>query len=329
MASCGVEFNDEKREFEILPAILPAEEFDAEADAKVFERATKGLGTDEKTIIRMIASRSSEQLREVEAKYKTLFGEDLRKTLESELKGNLEQIVLGRFYGRFEYQALIARRAMKGVGTDERALIDVVCSKTPDEMNKVRDAYKDAYERDLLKDIESETSGNLGRILVSMATANRDTKPEDYKQAQEEARLLYDAGEGTWGTNEKIFNQIFATRSHPQLKLTFLVYRKLTGRLIFDTIEREMSGKLKHAFLTIARYVSDPVTYHSEMMWEAMAGVGTDDAKLIRTIVSRCEIDLTTVRERYDKIHETPLKKEIQKETSGDYEKALIALIGG
>jgi len=329
MASCGAEFNDEKHEFEIFPTIVPAEDFDADADAKVLQRATQGLGTDEKTIIWMISRRSTEQLKEVETQYKTLFGDDLKKTLESELRGDLEKVVLGRFYGRFEYQAWIARRAMKGVGTDEQALIDVVCSKNPNEMNKIKDVYKDMYERDLIKDIESETSGHLGRILVSMATANREDKPVDYKQAEEEAQMLYDAGEGMWGTDEKVFNQIFAARSHAQLKLIFLFYRKLTGVVIFDAIDKEMSGKLRSAFLTIARYIADPITYYSEMMFEAMEGVGTDDERLIRAVVSRCEIDLKTVRERYDKLHDIALKERIEKETRGDYETALVALIGG
>jgi len=329
MAFCGVTFTEEKREFEIFPTVYPVKEFDAETDAKCLYKAMKGIGTNEKMIIHIVANRSTEQLKEIEKKFKTMFGDVLKERLESELKGNLERVVLGRFYDRYEYQAYVARRAMKGAGTDEQALIDVVCSKTPAEMENVKTAYKNLFDRELIEDIESETSGDLRRILVAIATANRETKEVDVEEAKADAQRLYDAGEGKWGTDENIFNQIFALRSFEQLKVTWLYYRKLTGSLILDVIEKELSGKLRSAFLTIAQYIKDPITYYSEMMYNSMKGLGTDDERLIRAIVSRCEIDLQTVKERYNKLHDKTLEKRIKSETSGDYEKVLLALVKG
>jgi len=327
MASCGATFTEEKREFEIFPTVVPAKNFDAETDAKTLHGAMKGLGTNESKIISVVAYRSIEQLKEVEKTFKTMFGEDLKKWLKSELSGNLEKVVLGRFFGRFEYLAHICRVAMKGIGTDEEALVDVICSKTSDEINKIKDAYKDMFERDLIKDIESETSGNLRKILVAMATGNRETKKPDIELAKQEAQMLFDAGENRVGTDETVFIQIFATRSPMHLKLVWLLYRKLTGHLIFEALEKELSGKLRLAFITIARYIKDPITYYAEMMNAAMKGLGTNNKRLIRAIVERCEIDLKTVAERYNKLHKTPLDKRIMKETSGDYEKILIALL--
>jgi len=329
MAFCGVTFTEEKRDFEIFPTVYPAKDFDAETDAKNLYKAMKGLGTNEKMIITIVANRSTEQLKEVEKMYKTMFGAELKDRLKSELKGKLEKVVIGRLYDRWEYQAYVARSAMKGAGTDEQALIDVVCSKTPAEMEKVKEAYKFLYDRELIKDIESETSGDLKSILVSIATANRETKPINNDEAKADAQKLYDAGEGKWGTDEAIFNQIFALRSVGQLKLTWLYYRKLTGKLILEAIDKELSGKLRSAFLTIVQYIQDPITYYSEMMYNSMKGLGTNDQRLIRAIVSRCEIDLKTVKERYNKLHgkDCNLEKRIKKETRGDYEKILLALV--
>jgi len=364
MAFCGVTFTDEKREFEIFPTGYPVKEFDANTDADTLYKAMEGIGTNEKKIIHIVANRSTEQLKEIAKTFKTIYGDDLMKRLENELSGNLERVVLERFFDRYEYQAYVARRAMNieearnveealigvvcdalvveafvaryamkaagiGAGIDEQALIDVVCSKTPAEMENVKTAYKNLFDRDLIKDIESETSGDLRRILVSIATANRETKEVDVEEAKADADSLYDAGEGKWGTDEKMFNKIFARRSFEQLKLTWLYYRKRYGSSIFDVIEKELSGKLRSAFLTIARYIEDPITYYSEVMYDSMKGLGTDDERLIRAIVSRCEIDLQTVKERYNKLHDKTLEKRIKSETSGDYEKVLLALVKG
>jgi len=218
MASCGANYEDEK--IEGSPTVLPAKDFDPEIDAKVLYKAMKGFGTDEDKIINVVAYRSSAQLMQVEKKFNTMYGDDLSKWLEKELKGKLERVVLGRFYGPRGYQAMILRRAMAGMGTDEKALVDVICTKNKYEMEMVKRAYGALYERDLIKDLQSECSGDFKRIMVSLASAGRDTKPVDEDLAKEDAKDLYDAGQGQWGTDEGTFNRIFAGRSFPQLRAT-------------------------------------------------------------------------------------------------------------
>jgi len=325
MAFCGANYEDEK--IEGSPTVLPAKDFDAETDAKVLYKAMKGFGTDEDKIINVVAYRSSAQLMEVEKQFKTMYGDDLSKWLEKELKGKLERVVLGRFYGPRGYQAMILRRAMAGMGTDEKALVDVICTKDKHEMEMVKRAYGALYERDLIKDLQSECSGDFKRIMVSLASAGRDTKPVDEDLAMEDAKDLYDAGQGQWGTDEGTFNRIFAGRSFPQLRATMKAYKKKTGEDMDEVIDKEMGGDLKDAFLTLVRYIQDPITYYSEVLYRSMKGLGTDDDRLIRTVLSRCEIDLGEIKERFEKLHQKTLDRAIKKETSGDYEKIMLALV--
>jgi len=327
MAFCGVTFTEEKREFEINPTVVPAKDFDPETDAKCLYEAMKGFGTNEKKIIDIVAYRSSAQLAVVEKKFTTLYGEDLKKWLGKELSGKLETVVLGRFYTRWEYQAFICRNAMKGMGTDEQALIDVLCTKSAGDMKKVKSAYEELFKRDLMKDLRSELSGDLERIICALVTAGREDKEPDINLARTEAKAIYDAGEGKWGTDEKIFNNIFANRSFEQLRLTFLCYKQQHGKLMLEVIEKELGGKLKSAFLTLTQYIMDPITYYSEVLFHSMKGMGTDDERLIRTVLSRCEIDLKTVKERFEKLHQKTLDKAIKKETGGDYRKILLAIV--
>jgi len=325
MASCGSNYEDEK--IEGSPTVLPAKDFDPETDAKVLYKAMKGFGTDEDKIISIVAYRSSAQLMQVEKKFNTMYGDDLSKWLEKELKGKLERVVLGRFYGPRGYQAMVLRQAMAGVGTDEDALVDVICTKDKHEMEMVKRAYGELYQRDLIKDLQSECNGDFKRIMVSLAGAGRDTKPVDEDLAMEDAKDLYDAGQGQWGTDEGTFNRIFAGRSFPQLRAMMKCYKKKTGEDMDQVIEKEMGGDLKNAFLTLVRYIQDPITYYSEVLYRAMKGMGTDDNRLIRTILSRCEIDLGEIKERFEKLHQKTLDRAIKKETSGDYEKIMLVLV--
>jgi len=325
MAFCGHNFDDMK--IDRTPTVVPAKDFDAETDAKVLYSAMKGFGTDEKKIIGVVAHRSSKQLMAVEKKFRTMYGDELMKWLEKELSGKLEKVVLGRFYGPRGYQAYVLRKAMKGMGTDERALIDVICTKNKVEMAYLKRAYQALFSRDLVKDLQSETSGDFRRILVSLASAGREEKPVDEDLAKQEAKDLYNAGEGKWGTDEGTFNRIFANRSFPQLRATFLAYKKQSGQDMATVIEKEMSGNLKMAFLTLVRFIMDPITYYSEVLYRSMKGMGTDDETLIRTILARCEIDLGLIKKRYEKLHQKTLDKAVKSETSGDYRKIMLQLI--
>jgi len=325
MASCGSQFDDQKSDY--TPTVVPSKDFDPETDSKVLYSAMKGLGTNEKKIINMVANRSSAQLMAVEKTFQTMYGDDLKKWLGKELRGHLEKVVLGRFFGPHAYQAYILREAMAGMGTDERALIDVICTKNSREMASVKKAYETIYKRDLVEDIERETSGHFKRILVSLANAGRENKPVNKELAIKEAKALYEAGEASWGTDEATFNMIFATRSFPQLRATIHAYKKQTGQDMTKVIEKEMSKDLKRAYLTLVRYILDPITYYSEVLHQSMKGIGTDDTTLIRTVLSRCEIDLGDIKERYYKLHQKTLDKAIKSETSGDYRMIMLEIV--
>jgi len=309
------------------PTVVPAKNFDPETDSKLLYKAMKGLGTNEKQIIDVVANRSSSQLQTVAKKFKTMYGEDLEKWLEGELRGKFERCVLGRFYQPLAYQAYVCRRAMKGAGTNERALIDVICTKSNEEIELLKKAYTAVIQRDLEKDVKSETSGDFRRFLMSLLSAGRDNKPADEKMAETDARTLYESGEGKWGTDESKFNMIFSTRSFPQLKATFTAYTKLYGNSMQTAIEKEMSGDLRRAYLTLIRWLTDPITYYSEVLYMSMKGLGTDDRTLIRTVLSRCEIDLGTIKKRFEKLHQKTLDRAVKKETSGDYRRMMLALI--
>ena len=59
-----------------------------------------------------------------------------------------------------------------------------------------------------------------------------------------------------------------------------------------------------------------------------MKGLGTDDRKLIRTIVTRCEYDLAGVKVAFHREYKSTLAKWIKSECSGDYKTGLLLLIG-
>jgi len=308
--------------------VFPISPFDAEADCEFLRKAMRGAGTDEQQLIEILSTRCNRQRVEIRLRYKTMFGKDLMNDLKSELSGNLEECLLAMMEPSVLFDAKCLRRAMKGAGTDEETLIDILCSRSNAEINTIKQEYNNFYKRDLEKDCVSETSGHFKRLLVSMCQANRDESGQvDNEKAKKEASDLYQAGEKKMGTDESRFNVVLASRNFNQLRATYQEYVKVAQRDILNSIDREMSGDLKHGFKAIVQCSRNASEYFADRLWKSMKGAGTNDSLLIRIVVSRSEMDLVEIKQCFlQKYHKT-LYKMIQGDCSGDYKKLLMALV--
>ena len=68
--------------------------------------------------------------------------QDLVDNLKSELSGNFENVLVGLMMPIDEFGAYSVKKAVKGAGTDEEALIEVICTANNEELSAIKDAYK-------------------------------------------------------------------------------------------------------------------------------------------------------------------------------------------
>lgn len=71
-----------------------------------------------------------------------------------------------------------------------------------------------------------------------------------------------------------------------------------------------------------------PERYFEKLLRQAINKRGTDEGALTRVVTTRAEIDLKIIAEEYQKRNSVPLDRAIVKDTHGDYEKMLLALLG-
>ncbi|XP_020646858.3 annexin A7 [Pogona vitticeps] len=309
--------------------IRPAANFDAGRDAEILRKAMKGFGTDEQAIIDVVAHRSNDQRQQIKAAFKTMYGKDLIKDLKSELSGNMEELIIALFMPRTYYDAWSLRHAMKGAGTQENVLIEILCTRTNQEIRDIVYCYKTEFGRDIEQDIRSDTSGHFERLLVSMCQGNRDeNQTVDYQKAQQDAQRLYQAGEGKLGTDESCFNMVLASRSFPQLKATVDAYSQVANRDLLSSISREFSGNVERGLKAILQCALNRPAFFAERLYHAMKGAGTDDSTLVRIVVTRSEIDLVQIKYVFAQMFQKTLATMISSDTSGDYRRLLLAIVG-
>eukprot|EP00918_Siedleckia_nematoides_P095806 GHVU01210245.1.p1 GENE.GHVU01210245.1~~GHVU01210245.1.p1 ORF type:complete len:321 (-),score=58.75 GHVU01210245.1:1955-2917(-) len=308
--------------------LLARTPFDPEKDCEILRKAMKGMGTDEKAIIDILGSRVSDQRQQIKTLFKTMYGKDLIKELKSELGGKLEDVIVALMMKPEEYLAHQLRRAMRGVGTDEKCLIEIMCSRTNKEIETIKAAYKLAYKKDLERDLKSETSGHFQRLLISMCSAGRlENNPVDQAKAKHDAQQLHAAGEARWGTDESMFNRILASQSYPQLQAVFIEYQRMSSKTVEQVIKTEFSGDIESGLLTIVKCVQNRSAFFAERLYKSMKGAGTDDQTLIRLCVTRSEIDMVQVKQEFQRLYNQSLDAFIKDDCSGDYRRILMELV--
>ncbi|XP_073956406.1 annexin B10 isoform X8 [Choristoneura fumiferana] len=311
------------------PTVVGVPNFNAAEDAATLRAAMKGFGTDEQAIIDILTSRSNIQRQAIAQAFTHEYGRDIIEDLKSELGGHFEDVIVALMRPPAEYLCKELHNCMEGMGTDENTLVEILCTRTKKEIAEIVDAYERLYNRPLAEHMCSETSGDFRRLLTLIVTGARDEEAGvDAARAQDAAQALFDAGEAKWGTDEEIFNKILAHESFAQLRAIFEAYKDIAGRTIEQAIKAEIGGELKDALSAIVECVENAPAWFAQRLRAAVEGAGTDDAALIRIIASRAEIDLGSIKREYERIYDKTLESDIKGETSGDYKRALVALLG-
>ena len=71
-----------------------------------------------------------------------------------------------------------------------------------------------------------------------------------------------------------------------------------------------------------------PEKYFEKVLRLAINRLGTDEWALTRVVATRAEVDLQRIKEEYHRRNSVPLDRAIAGDTSGDYKKMLLALVG-
>lgn len=292
--------------------------FDASKAAAALRKAMKGWGTDESTLIQMIAGSTCDQIKQIRGAYTKDIGRDLIADIKDECGGDFEDMLVALLMDRAEYDAMCIMEACKGIGTSENIISEILCTRTAEEITHLRNAYKTMYGKDMLSVIEDETSGDLQKTYNMLITRNEVCKePEDVAG---DIKELYDAGQGTWGTNEGLFVRKLCGRNREYNTKLYHEYAKKYGKALDDVIRDEIGGTTATA---LAYIVTPCGLMFAKKIYKSMNGVGTDDNTLIRCIASQKERHLGAANDAFLQEYKRSIKHMVEGDCGGDYKKVL------
>uniref|UniRef100_A0AAX7UGU3 Annexin n=1 Tax=Astatotilapia calliptera TaxID=8154 RepID=A0AAX7UGU3_ASTCA len=215
------------------------------------------------------------------------------------------------------------RKAIEGLGTTEKTLIDVLTQRSSAQRQLIAKAYEKATGRTLIDDLKGDTRGDFEDVLVALVT------PPALYDCQEVIKAMKGAG-----TTESTLTEIFASRSNKQIRELSEAYLAKTGRAMIHDLQSEVSGDYGKALLILAEvYVVQQ--YYTHTFSESMQALyeagekkwGTDEGKFIDILCHRSVPQLRQTLIEYKNISKKTLQESIKSEMSGNLEKLLVAVV--
>uniref|UniRef100_A0A8C4DBG8 Annexin n=1 Tax=Dicentrarchus labrax TaxID=13489 RepID=A0A8C4DBG8_DICLA len=198
------------------------------------------------------------------------------------------------------------RKAIEGLGTTEKTIIEVLTQRSNAQRQLIAKAYEKATGRKLVADLEGDTHGDFEDLLVALVT------PPAVYDCHEVIKAIKGAG-----TTECTLTEIFASRSNRQIKAMSEAYLAETGKSMIHDLQSEVSGDYGKALLILAEALYEA----GEKKW------GTDEGKFIDILCHRSIPQLRQTLVEYKNISKKTLQESIESEMSGNLEELLVAVV--
>jgi annexin A7/11 len=214
-------------------------------------------------------------------------------------------------------------KAMKGFGTNEKELIDVLCNRTSDQRQQIITSYKSSYGKDLQKDIKSETGGKFQDLMLALLLPTSHLEALDVKRAIDGL-----------GTDELSLIDILCTKSNTEMEQLKAAYRQVVRRDLERDVGGDVSGYFKRILVSVsaANRSMQPADYGravqqaNELHKAGVKKFGTDEVTFNRIFAVESFDHLRVVFSEYQKIANHSIEHAIKAEMSGDVEAAFLAI---
>ena len=256
--------------------------------------------------------------------YQTTYGTSIFEDIKSKVGGDFGYCAAQMFLSPLDF---CIHHLQLGLKKSNECAMEQLVSRTPDELKLIEDKYNRTTGGDLKADITKAFSGAVGNNILNLWSTKRvQNSNPNKKDCENYANTLINTKYKDWVENEEIFKEIFIERSPEELILIARYYLKNKGKNLIDEIEKEFNGKNQMLLKEILYNNIMPHEIFADKIKKAVKGLGTDEEMLSRALVSRCELDMGSMRDMYQTKYKITMKEDIVDDTSGSYQKLCVYL---
>jgi annexin A7/11 len=294
--------------------------------------AMKGFGTNEAKLISTLAAvPDAPHMLKLRHTYDDRFRRSLLKDLESETSGYFRMGLLALCRGPLLQEAWQIDHAIRGVGTKEALLNDVVLGRSNADLRAIKDCYRQVYHRDAVREIADDLSMKTEKLFAYVLEARRaeESSPVLPQEVEHNVDRLQQATEGTkMGSNQDVVSQIMAYSSDGMIRAMDLRYKAKYRKSLDELFKTNFTGHMKDALRLMAARACDPIKSDADQLEDSMRGMGTKDEQLVTRLVRAHwnKQHFAQVKIAYQNFHRRDLAQRVAGEVSGDYKRLMVAL---
>ncbi|XP_039630089.1 annexin A6 isoform X2 [Polypterus senegalus] len=335
-----------------------SEDLVAQDAQELYEAGEAKWGTDEAKFITILGNRSVTHLQLVFDEYQRIAEKEIEDSIRGELSGDFERLMLAVVDCIRSVPMYFAKRlykSMKGLGTADNSLIRIMVSRAEIDMLDIREMFRLRYEKSLYSMIKDDTSGEYKRALLKLCGGDDDLAGEFFPEAaqlayrmwevssmrkielrgtirpaadfnpQKDAEALRKAMKG-FGTDEDTIINIITQRSNAQRQEILQAFKSTFGRNLMADFKSEISGEFCKLVLGL---MMTPAQFDAKQMKKAMEGAGTNEKALIEILATRNNQEILAMNEAYKEAYHKSLEDAITSDTSGHFCRVLVSLVQG
>lgn len=227
----------------------------AQFDAHELKHATKGLGTDEDTLIEILVSRNNQEIKEILKVYKEEFKSELSKDISGDTKGDFQKALLALAKGERSEDTRVNNelvdndaRALyeageKRKGTDANVFINIFTTRSFPHLCKVFQRYPTYSKHDMSKALDLEMKGDIEKCLTAIVQC-AVSKPAYF------AEQLFNSMKGS-GTRDKQLIRIMVSRCGVDMNEIKAHFKRMYGKTLRQAILDETKGDYETILVTL------------------------------------------------------------------------------
>ncbi|MBN3317653.1 ANXA2 protein, partial [Atractosteus spatula] len=274
------------------------------------------IGTDVSSLVRVLTNRTNAQRQQIAEMYRGVTGQELVPNLKRALSGEVETMLLGLMMTPAVFDAHQLRNAMEGLGTDEEVLVEVLSTRSAAQLQQIAAAYRDEFQRDLEKDIRSETSQGFRELLLALLQVGTAPPVRLTARFRMGASLENPVGIASPGMTAR------NTQRNLLLRDTAKEEENMKGIIDYRLIERDAKALLERSRKKpdTAAWIRVLTRRDSDHLCRDSDGLFRRDGNPLLSVP-------TPVLDRFQALSGRPAEEAVQSDFSGDLRQGLLSLV--
>jgi len=148
----------------------------------LYKAGVAAWGTEESVFNEVFMMSSPAQLYAVCHAYKDLYQQDLTDAIRSEMSGDLKRAYTNLIESVRSLPTLYAKllySTMEGMGTNDRALIRILVSRSERDLQTIADEFQLIYKKSVASMVDGDTSGDYGKLLLAILSPQPRAESDD------------------------------------------------------------------------------------------------------------------------------------------------------